>query len=53
MVFPEAAALATADAAGRPAVRHVLVKGIDERGLALYTNRVGGAAPSIQYRSGP
>lgn len=39
VVFPEAAALATADAQGLPAVRHVLVKGIDQRGLAFYTNR--------------
>ena len=39
VVFPEAAALATADAEGRPGVRHVLVKGVDERGLAFYTNR--------------
>ena len=37
--FPEAAALATADAEGRPAVRHVLVKGVDERGLTFFTNR--------------
>jgi pyridoxamine 5'-phosphate oxidase len=36
--FPEAAALATVDAHGAPAVRHVLVKGIDERGLTFYTN---------------
>lgn len=36
--FPEAAALATADARGRPAVRHVLVKRIDERGFTLFTN---------------
>ena len=42
VAFPEAAALATADARGRPAVRHVLVKGIDERGLAFYTNRDSG-----------
>lgn len=39
VVFPEAAALATADVGGRPAVRHVLVKEIDGRGLAFYTNR--------------
>lgn len=39
VLFPEAAALATADAEGRPAVRHILVKGIDERGLAFHTNR--------------
>jgi pyridoxamine 5'-phosphate oxidase len=38
VVFPEAAALATADADGAPAVRHVLVKGIEERGLTFYTN---------------
>ena len=37
--FPEAAALATADADGRPAVRHVLVKVVDERGLTFFTNR--------------
>lgn len=37
--FPEAAALATADADGRPAVRHVLVKAVDERGLSFFTNR--------------
>jgi pyridoxamine 5'-phosphate oxidase len=37
--FPEAAALATADAEGRPAVRHVLVKAVDERGLTFFTNR--------------
>lgn len=36
--FPEAAALATADARGRPAVRHVLVKGADERGFTFFTN---------------
>ena len=36
---PEAVALATADAAGRPAVRHVLVKGVDERGFTFFTNR--------------
>jgi pyridoxamine 5'-phosphate oxidase len=37
--FPEAAALATADPDGAPAVRHVLVKVIDERGLTFFTNR--------------
>lgn len=39
VVFPEASALATADADGRPGVRHVLIKGVDELGLAFYTNR--------------
>ncbi len=36
--FPEAAALATADATGAPAVRHVLVKGIDVEGFTFFTN---------------
>jgi pyridoxamine 5'-phosphate oxidase len=35
---PEAAALATADADGRPSVRFVLVRGIDDDGLRFYTN---------------
>ena len=36
--LPEAVALATADAAGRPSVRMVLLKGHDERGFVFYTN---------------
>jgi len=36
---PNAMALATVDAAGRPAARMVLLKGVDGRGLAFYTNR--------------
>jgi pyridoxamine 5'-phosphate oxidase len=36
---PTAAALATADARGRPSVRMVLVKGVDERGFLFFTNR--------------
>jgi pyridoxamine 5'-phosphate oxidase len=36
---PSAIALATADAAGRPSVRHVLLRGIDARGFVFYTNR--------------
>jgi pyridoxamine 5'-phosphate oxidase len=35
---PAAAALATADAAGRPSLRFVLVRGIDERGARFFTN---------------
>jgi pyridoxamine 5'-phosphate oxidase len=35
---PNAMVLATADALGRPSARTVLLKGLDERGLAFYTN---------------
>ncbi len=35
---PNAMALATVDAAGRPSVRMVLLKGVDERGFIFYTN---------------
>jgi pyridoxamine 5'-phosphate oxidase len=35
---PEGAALATASADGRPSVRFVLVRGIDERGIRFFTN---------------
>jgi pyridoxamine 5'-phosphate oxidase len=36
--LPEAAALATADAAGRPSVRMVLLKGWDDRGFVFHTH---------------
>lgn len=36
---PTAVALATADAAGQPSLRMVLLKGWDERGFVFYTNR--------------
>ena len=39
IAFPEAAALATSDGEGHPAVRHVLVKVVDERGFTFFTNR--------------
>jgi len=35
---PNAMVLATADAEGTPGARTVLLKGLDERGLAFYTN---------------
>jgi pyridoxamine 5'-phosphate oxidase len=38
LVDPTAFALATADAAGRPSVRIVLLKAFDERGFVFYTN---------------
>jgi pyridoxamine 5'-phosphate oxidase len=36
--LPEAMALATADAAGRPSVRFVLLKEVDARGFVFYTD---------------
>lgn len=35
---PNAMSVATADASGRPSVRTVLLKGLDERGFVFYTN---------------
>lgn len=35
---PNAIVVASASTAGRPAVRYVLLKGLDERGLVFYTN---------------
>jgi pyridoxamine 5'-phosphate oxidase len=35
---PTATAVATADAQGRPAVRMLLLKGVDERGFVYFTN---------------
>ncbi|HEX2086324.1 MAG TPA: pyridoxamine 5'-phosphate oxidase, partial [Solirubrobacteraceae bacterium] len=37
---PNALVLATADAAGAPSGRVVLLKGVDERGFTLFTNRL-------------
>jgi pyridoxamine 5'-phosphate oxidase len=37
-VNPNAMALATVDKDGRPSVRMVLLKGVDERGFVFYTN---------------
>jgi pyridoxamine 5'-phosphate oxidase len=38
VTLPEAMTLATADAAGRPTARTVLLKGLDERGFLFFTN---------------
>ncbi len=38
LIEPNAMALATADADGKPSVRIVLLKGFDERGFVFYTN---------------
>jgi pyridoxamine 5'-phosphate oxidase len=35
---PEAMALATSDTDGRPSVRFVLLRGVDDRGFVFYTN---------------
>jgi pyridoxamine 5'-phosphate oxidase len=37
--LPNAVALATADADGRPSARHVLLRGVDEHGFRFFTNR--------------
>jgi pyridoxamine 5'-phosphate oxidase len=37
--LPNAISLATADADGRPSIRHVLLRGIDADGFVFYTNR--------------
>lgn len=37
-IEPNAVALASVDAEGRPSVRMVLLKGVDERGFVFYTN---------------
>jgi pyridoxamine 5'-phosphate oxidase len=48
---PNAAALATATPAGRPSVRMVLVKRVDERGFCFFTNAE--SAKGVQLRSNP
>jgi pyridoxamine 5'-phosphate oxidase len=52
LAAPEAMALATATAGGRPSVRMVLLKGADERGFDFYTNyesRKGGELEANGY----
>jgi pyridoxamine 5'-phosphate oxidase len=44
---PNAVQLATADADGRPAVRTVLAKAIDERGIVFYTNYASAKARDL------
>jgi pyridoxamine 5'-phosphate oxidase len=36
--LPNAMALATASAGGRPSIRHVLLRGFDDRGFVFFTN---------------
>jgi len=47
----DAMALATADASGAPSVRHVLLRGIDERGFVFFTNR--GSRKARQLEENP
>ncbi|WP_428389013.1 pyridoxamine 5'-phosphate oxidase [Mucisphaera sp.] len=44
---PNAMTLATVDANGHPAARVVLLKGLDDRGFAFYTNRTGDKARQL------
>jgi len=48
---PTGFALATADASGRPSVRMVLLKGIDERGFFFYTNYESRKAMDLDQNS--
>jgi len=49
--LPEAMALGTADAQGRPAVRFVLLKSADERGFVFFTN--AGSRKGAELRENP
>jgi pyridoxamine 5'-phosphate oxidase len=44
----DAMALATADAQGRPSVRHVLLRGFDERGFVFFTNHGSRKAQQLE-----
>jgi pyridoxamine 5'-phosphate oxidase len=47
---PNAMALATTDEDGAPDVRFVLVRGVDERGFAFYTNLTSAKARQLRVR---
>jgi pyridoxamine 5'-phosphate oxidase len=49
--LPNAIALATAAADGRPSVRHVLLRGIDDRGFVFYTNH--GSHKGVELAANP
>ncbi len=51
VVEPNAMVLATADAAGAPSARTVLLKGYDGRGLRFFTNR--GSAKAVELAANP
>src|SRR4051812_22341254 len=44
---PDAMSLATVDADGRAAVRHVLLKGVEPDGFVFYTNYTGAKARQL------
>jgi pyridoxamine 5'-phosphate oxidase len=46
---PNAMVLATVDAGGRPAARTVLLKGVDARGFAFYTNYTSAKARELEH----
>jgi pyridoxamine 5'-phosphate oxidase len=48
LLEPNAMSLATVDAAGRPGLRTVLLKGFDERGLVFYTNYESAKARQLE-----
>ncbi|MDH3871096.1 MAG: pyridoxal 5'-phosphate synthase, partial [Gammaproteobacteria bacterium] len=45
---PTAMTLATADAEGRPSVRTMLLKGVDERGFVFFTNSLSRKGRELQ-----
>lgn len=49
---PSAASLGTVDSKGRPSVRIVLLRGLDERGFAFYTNLGSRKGMELQHRGG-
>jgi pyridoxamine 5'-phosphate oxidase len=51
VALPEAMALATADADGRPSVRHVLMRGLDRRGIVFFTNY--GSRKALELAANP
>src|SRR5262245_56406314 len=50
LMEPNAMALATVDAAGRPRARMVLLKRADERGFTFYTNQASAKARELALR---